>query len=102
MSSVPITSMVRGAVALAWDLLDELVSEALFVKVLTYDTDLVSGVAAQTVVTAPCDVLKLYYSSHDFDGSSVVYGDEKWLVKGSDLESVSPRPSAGDWFEVLG
>lgn len=31
-----------------------------------------------------------------------MYGDEKWLVKGSDLEGVSPRPSAGDWFEVAG
>ncbi len=102
MSAIPITGIVRRTVSLTWDLLGELVSTALFVKVLSYNTDLASGVAAQVVATAPCEVLKLYYSSHDFDGSTVVYGDEKWLVRGSDLEGIYPLPSAGDWFEVAG
>jgi hypothetical protein len=102
MSAIPLKKIVRNAVALAWDLLDELVSQVLFVKIITYDTDLVSGVAAQTVSVAPCDALKLYYSTHDFNGSSIIYGDEKWLVKGVDLAAITPKPSAGDWFEVAG
>src|SRR5262245_8204698 len=102
MSALPLGRMVARSLLQAWDLLGELVHEALFVKIITYDTQLVSGVAAQQVATVPCDVLKLYYSSHDFDGISVVYGDEKWLVKAVDLEDISPRPSAGDWFEEAG
>lgn len=62
MSAIPIRSVVARAVVLTWELLDELVSQTLFVKVITYSTDLAAGVAAQVIATAPCDVLKLYYS----------------------------------------
>jgi hypothetical protein len=92
----------RKAVDLAFAVASQLLRPVVFKKITGYVYNIATGATATTVSTAVCNALVVHYQSRDVDGASIVYGDQKWLVKGSELEGISPLPSSGDWFEEFG
>lgn len=95
-------STVQRSVDLAFARFAELVKPATFKKVVGYATDPLTGLNVHVYATAEVGYLRLHFRSQDVDGVSIIYGDEKWLVKASELVTISPEPSSGDWFEVSG
>lgn len=95
-----ISRIISSNLDLAWNLLSELVRPVVFYKITGYT---MNGAVGETrLATAAVDALVVSYQSRDVDGQSIVNGDEKWLVRNSDLASISPLPASGDWFQELG
>ena len=97
-----IKSKVRLYTDLAFELFDELVKDATFRKVTGYTLDPLSGKNVAVYSTSEVGYIRTHYRSEDVDGQTVIYGDERWLVKASELLTVSPQPSSGDSFESVG
>ena len=100
--SFRIKSKVRVYVDLAFELFDDLVKSATFRKVTGYTIDPLSGSNVATYSTVNVGYIRTHFQSQDVDGSSILYGDERWIVKASQLSTVSPQPSSGDSFEADG
>lgn len=95
-----IQSIVAANLNLAWTLLSELVRPVVFNKITGYT---VNGAVSETqIATAAVNVISLAYQSRDIDGESIINGDEKWLVRNSELSEINPIPASGDWFEEVG
>ena len=99
--AIPIKQTVSRAVDLSFSVFAEVIKGGNFKKVVAYTPDPFTGALVNVYTTAPVAYLPLSFSSRDAVGS-VVYGDEKWLIKASDLSGISPIPSSGDWFEAAG
>lgn len=102
MSGISIKGRVSRAVNLAFSVYAELLKRATFKKIIAYAPDPFTGANVNVYGTAGVTYLPLSFSSRDADGVSVIFGDEKWLVKAADLAAISPLPSSGDWFEIGG
>lgn len=94
--------ITQRAVDQVFRLAAQLLRPVVFRKVTGYVQDLATGATATTMASVPVNALVVHYKSSELDGTNVVYGDEKWLVKGSELGGVTPLPSSGDWFEEFG
>lgn len=97
-----IQAIARKAVNLAFSLASQLLRPVVFYKVTGYSVDASTGIQTVQLASVPVNALVVYYSSKDINNSSILYGDEKWLVKASDLSTISPDPAADDWFEEVG
>jgi hypothetical protein len=95
-----IQNIVAANLNLAWSLLEEMVRPVVFYKIAAYN--LQDGVAETELATAAVNALSVSYQSREIDGQSIVNGDEKWLVRASELSSITPLPGSGDWFEEVG
>lgn len=96
-----LAAIVSRNLNLAWDLLgDDVIRGVVFKKITGYTLN--GGVHETNIDSAACNAISISYSSRDIDGQSIVTGDEKWLVRGSELEDITPIPDAGDWFEESG
>ena len=92
----------KRAVSLAFRLAGQLLRPVVFKKVTGYIQNHSTGVTTRTISQAACNALVVHYQSRDVDGISIRYGDEKWIIQGSELETIDPLPSSGDWFEEFG
>jgi hypothetical protein len=97
-----IKELVKRSVELSFAVWDELMKVATFKKIVSYAPDPFTGANVNVYATAAVSYLPLSFSTQDADGVSVIYGDEKWLIKAVDLAAISPLPSSGDWFEIGG
>jgi hypothetical protein len=95
-----IQNIVAANLNLAWSLLEDLVRPVVFYKITGYTQG--DGVTETNLATASVNAISLAYQSRDIDGESIINGDEKWLVRASELSDISPIPSSGDWFEEVG
>lgn len=95
-----IKSTVQKGVDLAFTQFGELLKGATFKKITAYIPDPLTGTTSTVISSAAVNYLPLHFSSRDVDGTTLIFGDEKWLVKASELASISPIPSSGDWFEI--
>lgn len=96
-----ITSISQKAIDTAFRLASQLLRAVVFKKIVGYSQNQTTGVTTTTISAAAVNALVVNYTTRDFtDG--IVYGDEKWIVKNSELTSISVRPASGDWFEYLG
>src|SRR4051812_13126806 len=102
MSGITIKSRIRRAVDLAFALYAELLKAATFKKIVSYAPDPFTGANVNVYASAAVSYLPLSFSTQDADGVSVIFGDEKWLIKAVELGAISPLPSSGDWFEIGG
>lgn len=100
--AITIKSKVKAAAELAFVLLEELVKDATFRKVTGYTVDPLSGANVSVYETRSVSYIRTHYRSEDVDGQTVLYGDERWLIKASELVTVSPQPSSGDAFDSEG
>jgi hypothetical protein len=100
--SLDLQSISRRALAVAFGLAASLLRPVVFKKITGYTQNLSGSVTVTDIATAVCNALVVSYQSRDVDGSSIKYGDEKWIVRGSELSAISPLPSSGDWFEEFG
>jgi hypothetical protein len=94
-----IKSTVQKGVDLAFARFAELLKEATFKKITAYIPDPLTGATSTVISSAVVNYLPLHFSSRDVDGTTLIFGDEKWLVKASELSGISLIPSSGDWFE---
>src|SRR3982750_95931 len=99
---ITIKSRVKKSVDVAFERFGELLKTATFKKIIAYAPDPFTGANVNVYGTAVVTYLPLSFSSRDADGTSLIYGDEKWLIKAGDLAGIVPLPSSGDWFEIAG
>jgi hypothetical protein len=95
-----IKSTVQRGVEVAFARFGELLKSAVFKKITAYIPDPLTGATSTVISSAVVNYLPLHFSSSDVDGTTLIFGDEKWLVKASELASISLIPSSGDWFEI--
>lgn len=100
--SIPIKKVVSRSVDFSFRVLSDLLKFATFKKVVSYTPDPFTGLNVNVYVPAGVNYLPLLFSTVDADGTSIVYGDEKWLIKASELATISPQPSSGDAFDANG
>ncbi len=94
MKALDLQRLVNEGMELAFRVAAGLVRQCTFYKTESGPgTGLVSGCVAYAAVNA----LFVDYRSQDIDGSAVVLGDEKALVRSSELSGVYP-PGAGDYL----
>lgn len=97
---IAITGQVSRAITLAFSLCSELLKPATFKKIIAYVPDPLTGVNVNQYATAEVNYLRSHFTSADSNESTIIYGDERWLIKASELAAISPQPASGDWFEV--
>jgi hypothetical protein len=95
-----IKSTVQKGVEIAFARFGELLKAAVFKKITAYIPDPLTGATSTVISSAVVNYLPLHFSSRDVDGTTLIFGDEKWLVKASELASITLIPSSGDWFEI--
>jgi hypothetical protein len=95
-----IKSTVQRSVDLAFARFSELLKEATFKKITAYIPDPLTGATSTVISSAVVNYLPLHFSSRDVDGTTLIFGDEKWLIRASELATVALIPSSGDWFEI--
>jgi hypothetical protein len=95
-----IKSTVQKGVEIAFSRFAELLKGATFKKITAYVPDPLTGATSTVISSAVVNYLPLHFSSRDVDGTTLIFGDEKWLIKASELASISLIPSSGDWFEI--
>jgi hypothetical protein len=95
-----IKNTVEKSVEIAFRHFGELLKVATFKKITAYIPDPLTGATSTVISSAVVNYLPLHFSSRDVDGTTLIFGDEKWLVKASELESIALIPSSGDWFEI--
>ncbi len=93
-------STVQRAVEIAFGRFAELLKAATFKKITAYIPDPLTGATSTVISSAVVNYLPLHFSSRDVDGTTLIFGDEKWLIRASELASIALIPSSGDWFEI--
>lgn len=83
--------MVRQFVGLGFELAAEIVVECLYVQNAATDYDPQTGTNGATTLATTLDALVGQYSQKETDGQRVRAGDEKLLVKASELGAIVPE-----------
>jgi hypothetical protein len=97
MASIPIQSTIRRALDLLFSRLGELLRPGTYTRLTGYVTDLATGTTSTTYGTASVQMLIIAYQSRELDGSSIKYGDEKVLIRASELSAIT-NPAQDDWI----
>jgi hypothetical protein len=99
--ALPLQNIVKRAADLAWSVFAELTRLGTYKHISGYVYDAATGVNTTTVQSANVTMLITLYQSSEVDGANVKYGDEKVLVRASEMTSITDAVP-GDWIESDG
>lgn len=100
---LPITTMVQGLATLAFDLASDVVLSLVYVNHNAVNYDPATGLVLlnpDTLASAPVDAIMGKYSLKETDGQRIRAGDERVLVKASELAGIVP--TVDDFLAALG
>ena len=90
----PLQLIVLPGLELAFGLAADLVRPSTFFKT---ESNAGTGLLSLTAVSAAVQAIVLPYHASDIDGSAVLYGDEKCLVRAAELAGIA-SPGPGDYL----
>ena len=98
MSALGLQALLKPQIDVAFDLGSEIVRDCIFYKTESNEG---TGLLSLAALSAPVKVLMTLYGRRDIDGLNILFGDEKLIVRASEMASIT-NPGAGDYLiEVL-